>query len=259
LCFSEVEELSSLATIRLAFGHFQKTHPQSFLSLIRQMRVQYNFVKALPWNKPSVKNLVLENFRPAPDDSASTSELFQKCLGSLAKLSISTISATTTPTFNHPLFVRDFWEFTIPDHFLSPAQSSLTSLTLHSDCLVPVENCRIECPHLVFISVSQLVFLFRAGDEEDFISRQRNLTRIELLACGVLNVTPVVRWSHIWKRIGENLKSLEYLEVDFTQNPDVYMGYVNRSEGMVDIFQQDDASLQALQADVRSRRVSRID
>jgi len=259
VCFSEVEELPSLATLRLAFGHFEKTHAQSILSSIRQMQVQCNFVMALPWNKPSVKNLVLENFRPSPDDGASTSESFRKCLSSLSKLSISTVSATDTPSFTYPLFVRDFWQFNIPNHYLSPAQSSLTSLTLHSDCLVPFENYHIECPHLVFISLSQLVLLFQAGDE-DFILRQRNLTRIELLACGIPNVTPVVRWSHIWKRIGENLKSLEYLEVDFTPpNPDVYMEYVNCSGGMVDILQEDDASLQALQAAVRSRRVSRYD
>jgi hypothetical protein len=107
LCFSEVEELSSLATLCLAFGHFQKTHPQSILSPIRQMQVQYNFVKALPRNKPSVKNLVLENFRLAPDDGASTSESFLKCLGSLSKLSISTV-CNCHPNFQLSAFLPRF-------------------------------------------------------------------------------------------------------------------------------------------------------
>jgi len=105
------------------------------------------------------------------------------------------------------------------------------------------------------------VFVLRAEDEDDFISRQRNLTRIELRGCGVpYNSASGVWWSHIWKRIDDNLKYLEYLEVDLTSHPDIYMGYVEcTSEGVVGVLQEDEASLQALQAAVRSRRVSRIE
>ena len=263
MCFSEIDGLPSLATLRLTFRRFEKIDPQRVTGPMSwQSRVQRSLFKAVTWDQrceSSVTNLILENVLAFRDDDDSTSELFRGYMGTISNLSISAVISTIVPSSDYRNSFREFWAFTIPNQFLSPAQSTLTSLTLHSDELVGVGNYHIECPHLEFMSLSRLVFVFQAADEVDFISRQRCLTRIELRSCIVLHqFTSAVLWSHIWKRIGENLKSLEYLEVDFAQNPYIHVpGHPNGGE-TDGVLQEDETSLQTLQAALHSRRASRI-
>jgi hypothetical protein len=168
----------------------------------------------------TVKSLSLTNV-VGVEDSAYESSAFQTVVSSLQSLSISTIAPEyeTGCDFQLRHWYNAFWQSIIPERFLVPAESSLTSLSLGSDVLVgPIDGFDINdyfFPRLSSLKLSHFLFCCRPVDE--FILKHKaTLQKLELRNCEMYishsSASPM-RWSDVYNNFQAQLTELEELIV----------------------------------------------
>jgi hypothetical protein len=169
----------------------------------------------------AVKHLSLANVIGADDGTYETSS-FQAIVSSLQSLSISTISQDYGSGCDPELreWNKHFWFSTIPERFLVPAQSSLTSLSLGSDEYIgPIDEFDINdhCfPHLRSLKLRR--FVFGWYDVPAFVIKHKSTLRsLELHGNGMYldwnSDANQPYWSDVWKQFQVELTNLEELVV----------------------------------------------
>lgn len=171
----------------------------------------------------TVRNLSLTNVIGI-EDSVYESPTFQTVISSLQSLSISTIAPEyeTGCDFELRHWYNDFWRSTMPTRFLTPPESSLTSLSLGSDVLIgPIDNFNINdhfFPRLASLKLER--FLFHWCPVTEFILKHNaTLQKLELRNCEMYVPHPVGRapipahWSDVYKKLQIEMTKLEELVV----------------------------------------------
>ncbi|KIM87913.1 hypothetical protein PILCRDRAFT_814622 [Piloderma croceum F 1598] len=169
-----------------------------------------------------VRNLSLTNVIGIEDD-VYESPTFQTVISSLQSLSISTIAPEyeTGCDFELRHWYNDFWRSTMPTRFLTPPESSLTSLSLGSDVIIgPIDNFNINYhffPRLASLKLER--FLFHWYPVTEFILQHNaTLQKLELRNCEMYvphTVGPPIpaHWSDVYKRLQIEMTKLEELVV----------------------------------------------
>ncbi|TFY65945.1 hypothetical protein EVG20_g5145 [Dentipellis fragilis] len=226
--FSLLQRLPNLSTLRLVFYPIWiEEHDEDIYDISDELRTELAVLTGVAaashsLNLHSLTFLNLTSFHNEVFEQPSFHSLFS----SLQHLHITNKSVGYAHEgFNSLDPFVEFWERTIPQHFLLPASASagsaLTSLLLHSDedvGLVPEFSfADLHYPLLTSLSL-QRIFFHETTLTEEFILRHKDtLTRLELKECRIameeFAETPTEYWSAVYGHLADGLERLTDLAV----------------------------------------------
>ncbi|KDQ57151.1 hypothetical protein JAAARDRAFT_194326 [Jaapia argillacea MUCL 33604] len=277
--FEHLNSFTSLHTIRLKFiSHFlEEDAMEAPEQPSPDLQLQWDLLTTITAHRPpSLHTLVLENLTAMFNDEVYDSADVKSLLASLKHLRFGVVSGMEVEGYYLQDRLRDFWNVTVPQQLLSPAQANLTSLAITSDQAVGPEITfsPLFFPNLTSLSLHKVLFGWQTETTEFLFKHKGTLRELCLDSCPILlpdGFDPVYTfsyWSDILRCIASECLHLTSFSLFHTygwgtsENEDLRMVYVwfEWDDGYVlcnDILKgalEDEKALEELVATIDTRR-----
>ncbi|KAI0259354.1 hypothetical protein BC834DRAFT_634556 [Gloeopeniophorella convolvens] len=222
--FSAIYNLPLLETVSLTFFQSYGYWRGSDIPGHRKLQASVLDALALSFTRsqPNLKSLHLHNLH-ITHLGPLASPAIRTVLEHLSDLRISLLFDDTTDGSAFPAHWEHFWGTTLPERILTPTQSALISLTLHSDAHVGGDArlalADMRFAHLNALSLRRVVFDARTGAEVFILAHAQTLMRLELIGCklpapayGSAHLPRA--WADVWDKFEIELVGLRELRVD---------------------------------------------
>ncbi|KAI0703408.1 hypothetical protein BC835DRAFT_1021874 [Cytidiella melzeri] len=182
---------------------------------------------------PALHTLSIANLIPFPAPEYQ-SPTFEALMSRISNLSLSIHALRFSGRHGEDMFAW-FWTEMIPERFLEPAHSTLTTLSLFTDQPVgqfpPIDLSWLRFPHLTTLSLNGFM-LNEQRLVEDFVVRHgRTLEHLVLDTCSIhiggVEDTPPRTWANVLQRFVEKLTVLLEFRT-FAPTSDVLQGTVTK-------------------------------